>query len=98
MTVTSALVQNQQRHLQASKENWTYAGDQVALLGQLSVRHAQAIAGRQIEAARSTLAALWALAPQLAAPNAADALSEYAKDWASAGFFFSTRSAGAARR
>ena len=81
MTVTSALVQNQQRHLQASKENWTYAGDQVALLGQLSVRHAQAIAGRQIEAARSTLAALWALAPQLAAPNAADALSEYAKDW-----------------
>jgi len=82
MTVTSALAQNQRRHLQASKENWAYAGDQGALLVQLGLQHVQAIAGNQIEAARSTLAALSALAPQLVVPSAADTFSEYAKDCA----------------
>ena len=76
----SALAQNQQRHLQASRENWTYAGDQAALLGHWSLQHAQAIARNQIDAARETAMALSALAPQFLVPNAADAFSEYAKD------------------
>ena len=93
----SALAQNQQRHLQASRENWTYAGDQAALLGHWSLQHAQAIARNQIDAARETAMALSALATQFLVPNAADAFSETQKIAPSAGFF-STRFASAARR
>jgi hypothetical protein len=98
MSSTSALVQNQQRHLQASRENWTYAGDQAALLGHWSWQHAQAIARNQIDAARETAMALSMLAPQFLVPNAADAFSEYAKDCAQRWILFSTRFASAARR
>jgi hypothetical protein len=82
MTGTSALMQNQQRHLQATRENWTYAGDQAALLAHWSLHHAQAIARNQIESARATAMTLLALAPQLMVPKAGDAFAEYAKDFA----------------
>src|SRR5262249_49909239 len=82
MTVTSALAETQQRQLQASKENWAYAGEQAALLGHWSFHHAQAIARRQIEAARDTATALSALAPQFLVPKAIDAFFEYANDGA----------------
>ena len=94
----SALAQNQQRHLQATRENWTYAGDQAALLGHWSWQHAQAIARNQIDAARETAMALPMLAPQFLVPNAADAFSEYAKDCAQRWILFLTRFASAARR
>jgi pimeloyl-ACP methyl ester carboxylesterase len=80
MTGTSVLVQSQQRHLQASRENWTYVSDQAALLGHWSLHHAQEIVRRQIEAARQNAMALSALAPRLFVPKAADALLEYAND------------------
>ena len=82
MTVTSALAETQQRQLQASKENWAYAGEQAALLGHWSFHHAQAIARRQIEATRDTATALSALAPQFLVPKAIDAFFEYANDGA----------------
>ena len=91
MSSTSALVQNQQRHLQASRENWTYAGDQAALLGHWSWQHAQAIARNQIDAARETAMALSMLAPQFLVPNAAMRFPNTQKTAPSAGFFFSTR-------
>ena len=98
MSSMSALAQNQQRHLQASRENWTYAGDQAALLGHWSLQHAQAIARNQIDAARETAMALSALASQFLVPNAASAFSEYTKDCTQRWIFFSTRFASAARR
>jgi pimeloyl-ACP methyl ester carboxylesterase len=80
MTDTSALAQSQQRLLQTNKEDWTYAGDQAALLGHWSLHHAQAIARRQMEAARQTATALSALTPQLLVPKALDAFVAYAND------------------
>jgi Protein of unknown function (DUF3141) len=80
MTDTSALAQSQQRLLETSKENRTYAAGQATLLGHWSLHHVQAIARRQIEAARQTATALSALAPQFLVPKTGDALFEYAND------------------
>jgi pimeloyl-ACP methyl ester carboxylesterase len=82
MNVMSAFAQNRQRHLQTSRESWTAAGDQLALLWQCGFQHAQTIAHHHIDAARATATALSELAPRLLVPNAADAFSAYANDCA----------------
>jgi hypothetical protein len=66
---TDALTQTQQQYLQAGRENLSYAGDQAALLGRLSMRHGGAIARQQADAARAAVTALQELAPRFLVPG-----------------------------
>jgi hypothetical protein len=50
------------------------------MLGELSVKHGEAIGRSQAEAARSTMASLQELMPRLAIPRADALLSEYLRD------------------
>ena len=74
------VAQHQQRLLQMLRQNAGFAGEQASLLGELSVRHAHALARGQAETARAAAAAWLELIPKLAVPGAADAFSEYMKD------------------
>ncbi len=75
-----AAAQSRERALQVARENWTYGNEQAVLLGQLSVRHGQALIRSQAEAARATMTAWAELLPKLAVPGIADAFSAYVKD------------------
>ncbi|MBV8423345.1 MAG: DUF3141 domain-containing protein [Hyphomicrobiales bacterium] len=81
MTNTDALVQSQQRYLQAFNENWTHANEQAPLLSNLSLRHGEAIVRSQVEAAHATLTALQELMPKLLVVRVGDAFSEYVQDF-----------------
>jgi pimeloyl-ACP methyl ester carboxylesterase len=82
MTDTDAFVQGQQRYLQALTQTWRDANAQVPLIGNLALRHGEAIGRGQMEVARATLTALQDLMPKLLAPKAVDAGSEYLRDCA----------------
>ena len=77
---SDAFVQDQKKGLQMLGENGTYATEQIQVLSDLWLRHAQAIGRGQLQAGRAALTALQELMPRFAVPGTPDALSEYLTD------------------
>lgn len=67
-------------YLRGVQAAWSQAVEQLKMLGELSLKHGEAIGRSQTEAARTTMTSLEELMPHLAIPRADALLSEYLRD------------------
>lgn len=80
MTGVDTFVRSQQRYLQSFRESTMIAGDQVALLGGLGLRHGDELRRSQTQFAWAMLAGMQNLLPQAMTPRTGEVLTEYLVD------------------
>jgi pimeloyl-ACP methyl ester carboxylesterase len=80
MTDSNIFAEQGHVYLRGVQQAWLQATEQLKMLGELSVKHGEAIGRSQAAATRSTMASLQELMPRLAIPRADALWSEYLRD------------------
>lgn len=80
MIDTDALADQGSHYLRQVRQAWSQTAEQMKMLGELSLRHGEAIGRSQSEASQEAMASLQRLLPKLAIPRADAMFAEYLRD------------------